>query len=48
MDLSLSTTDKNHKVTVTFVMTDVLEGELLAPEPGEPGDPGEPGLSEAE
>lgn len=47
MDLPLSTTDKKHNFTVTFVVTDVLEGELRAPEPGEPGDPGEPGLSEA-
>lgn len=35
-------------VTATFIVTDVLEGELRAPEPGEPGDPGEPGLREAE
>lgn len=40
--------EQNHNVTVTFVITVELEGELRAPEPGEPGDPGEPGLSEAE
>lgn len=30
------------------MVTVVVGGEFLAPEPGDPGDPGEPGFSEAE
>lgn len=36
------------RLTVTFVVTVVVEGELRAPEPGEPGDPGEPGFKEVD
>lgn len=30
------------------MVTAVVGGEFLAPEPGDPGDPGEPGFSEAD